>query len=122
VGTRNRVHPLGVWGWYNPTPHRFQVKYTLDMAHEREIPHYEGELQKLATEVGCLTYDQTAAFIGYLAEEMTRQSEADAARGRAKLSKELAETAALLLAANEHINEAWRISAPHMTPKERGED
>lgn len=91
------------------------------MPHRREVEHYEGELDELARNVGRLTYDQVAVFLGYLAEELAGQSEADAGRGRSRLSHEMSEAAQLLYAVLPHIHEAWRLSAPHMTPEERGE-
>lgn len=91
------------------------------MPHRREVEHYEGELDELARNIGRLTYDQVAAFVGYLAEELTNQSETDAGRGRPRLSYEVSEAAQLLYAVLPHIHEAWRISAPYMTPEERGE-
>lgn len=91
------------------------------MTHRRDIEHYEGELDELSRNVGRLTYDQVAAFLGYLAEELASQSEADAGRGRPRLSHEVSEATQLLYAVLPHIHEAWRISAPHMTPEERGE-
>lgn len=91
------------------------------MAHRRELEHYEGRLAPLAEAIGRLTYDQLSAFLGYLANELANQSEADAGRGRPKLSSEIGEASELLRAVIGHVDEAWRISAPHMTSEERGE-
>ncbi len=91
------------------------------MAHAREVEHYEGQLAPLAEAVGQLAYDQLAAFLGYLAKELADQSEADVGRGRQRLSHEIGEAQGLLQFVIAHVDEAWRISAPHMTPEERGE-
>ncbi len=92
------------------------------MSHEREIPHYEGDIQGLAQAVGRLTYDRLADFLLALSDELNEQGEADQARGRPKLSKTLLEAGTKMEGAESDIREAWRISKPHMTPKERGED
>lgn len=91
------------------------------MKHEREIPHYEGEIEALATKIGRLTFDQLGIFFGFLAEDLNKQSEADFGRNRPKLAAELAEAAHLVEQAKERIDEAWRISESHMTTEERGE-
>lgn len=92
------------------------------MSHRRDIEHYEGQVDQLASDTGRLTYDQLAAFLGFLAQELSSQSEADEKRGRPRLSHEVAQAAQHLLEAVPHIDEAWRISAPYMTPEERGEE
>ena len=90
------------------------------MKHEREIPHYEGEIDTLATKIGRLTFDQLGTFLGVLTEDLNEQSEADFERNRPKLAAELAEAAHLIEQAKERIDEAWQISESHMTTEERG--
>lgn len=92
-----------------------------DRRHEREIPGYEGDIEELARLVGRLTYDQTAKFIKTLGHELREQSEADQLRGRPKLAGSLFRAAGSIEYAAGDIDRAWEISAPHMTPEERGE-
>lgn len=92
------------------------------MDHEREVPHYEGEIDELGRIVGRLTYDQTATFIVALAADLQEQATADKGRGRAVLADQLQEAARTLDEAAAQVNQAWEICKPHMTTEERGEN
>jgi hypothetical protein len=61
-----------------------------------------------------MTYDQTSLFIEKLADDITRQADADFARGRTKLSKKLYATAEELYKAKERMDKAWKICEPYM--------
>lgn len=91
------------------------------MSHKRDIEHYEGHLDELAQDIGRLTYDQLATFLGYLARELSDQSEADKGRGRPRLSREIGEASGFISMAIPHVDAAWQLSSPHMTAEERGE-
>ncbi len=82
--------------------------------HPREAKGFEGTLRELANSIGNMTYDKTASFIGELADDITRQADADSARGREKLSSTLYATAEELYQARDRMDKAWKICEPYM--------
>jgi len=82
--------------------------------HPRTVEGFEGTLAKLAGSIGNMTYDLTASFIGELADDITKQADADSARGRKKLSSELYSTAKELYEARDKMYVAWEICRPYM--------
>ena len=82
--------------------------------HPRTVEGFEGTLAELANSIGNMTYDQTASFIGELADDITRQADTDLARGRKKLSSELYATAEELYQAKNRMDEAWKICKPYI--------
>lgn len=90
----------------------------VDRIHEREIPGFEGDISKFATELGRLTYDQVAVFLGALAAELSQQAEGDRDRGRPSLAEDLESASDSIYEAQAHIENAWGICLPHMRPEE----
>lgn len=90
------------------------------MKHPDHIARYPGSLTDLAVEVGDLRYDVLSAFLAALSAKLGRDADADAARGRLKLATELHNAATAVDRARLRIEEAWRISAPHMGPRGTG--
>lgn len=84
------------------------------MKHPDRIVRFPGSLSDLATETGDLRYDCLALFLAALSTKIAVDGDADAARGRPRLAASLHGAAAALAEARAHIDEAWRISAPHM--------
>lgn len=83
--------------------------------HPRDIEGYEGSLAQLAKDVGNMQYDQTASFIEELADDITRQADADLGRGNSKLADKLYATANKLYEARDEMTKAWKICEPYMT-------
>lgn len=71
-------------------------------------------MEDLAKAIGNMTYDETASFIGKLADDIKRQADADLKRGRKKLATELYTTAEKLYQAKEKMDSVWKICEPHM--------
>ena len=84
------------------------------MLHKNDIDNYPGSLQSLATEIGDLRYDALAEFLQHLSAKLKLDSAADHARNRPKLATTLHNAAEAAATAKTAIDEAWRISAPHM--------
>ena len=61
-----------------------------------------------------MAYDQTASFIEKLADDLKRQADADNARGRIKLAKELYAAAEKMYGARDKMHLAWKICEPYM--------
>jgi hypothetical protein len=87
------------------------------MKHPKRIERYSGNLAELAIDVGGLSYDSLAEFLGYLGEDLSRQAKADKGKGRPKLSSELEASAVNTYEARQRIINAWKICEPRM-PKE----
>lgn len=84
------------------------------MIHETSVRKYPGTLAELATETGDLRYDALATYLKELSRKIEADGDADAARGRRKLARELHDAAAKVEQAREAIDRAWTICAPHM--------
>ena len=82
--------------------------------HPKHVEGFTGSLDELARSIGNMTYDQTATVIEKLADDITRQADADFLRGRHKLARELYATANKLYEAKEKMNTAWKICEPYM--------
>lgn len=80
--------------------------------HPTEIEGYT--LTELATQVGRLRYDALANFVQALADELERQSIADAARHRRDLACRLDAAHEDLESAAYEIGRAFKLSAKHM--------
>ena len=89
--------------------------------HSKTLKNYPDSFEKLAEQLGDLTYDSLAEFLMFLSEKMERDSIADAQRKRVKLANELEETARLLKKASGHITTAWDICEPYMDVNEKCE-
>jgi hypothetical protein len=61
-----------------------------------------------------MTYDETSSFIEKLADDITRQADADVGRDRPKLASELYATANNLYLAKDKMNSAWEICKPYL--------
>lgn len=82
--------------------------------HPRNVVGYSGSLEDLAKAVGNMTYDQTATFLQFLADDISNQAEADIGRGRKKLASKLLNVSGLLAGAKEQMDKAWKICKPFM--------
>jgi molecular chaperone GrpE (heat shock protein) len=82
--------------------------------HPKTVVGFSGTLDELAISVGNMQYNQTAAFIENLANDLRRQADADFARGRQKLAAELYATADKLNQARDSLSAAWTICKPYM--------
>jgi hypothetical protein len=80
------------------------------MIHLTEIEGFS--LEALAKDLGDLRYDALATFLQHFADKMELDAGKDAERGRAKLAKQLAQTASLLREAKTEIDDAWKICEP----------
>ena len=82
--------------------------------HLNFIKDYNGSFEELADAIGYMRYEQTAIFIEKLAENIKKQSEADKARGRIKLSNKLLSCSNKLFEAKKEMDDAWNICVPFM--------
>jgi len=82
--------------------------------HTRHVEGYNGTLDDLAKAVGNMTYDQTAAFIRKLADDIKHQADSDMKRGRKKLAEESYNAAERLYEARDNMQAAWKICEPYM--------
>lgn len=82
------------------------------MKHETNID-YKGGLDKLAEDLSRLRYDALAKFLCSLGGYITNDADKDRQRGRVKLASRLREAGRALDKATDHINVAWKISAPY---------
>ncbi|MFK7807348.1 MAG: hypothetical protein AB8F74_06035 [Saprospiraceae bacterium] len=87
------------------------------MKHQKWIRNYEGNFEKLATEIGDLRYDSLEVFLTLLSKKINQDSVKDADRKRIKLASSLELCSQNLENGAQHIKEAWRISKPFMNPK-----
>lgn len=78
------------------------------MIHKTEVD-YKGGMDKLAEDLGNLTYDSLAEFLTKLSEKLAKDSKADSDRKRPQLAKQL-------LYASRYIGNAWKLCEPHMKP------
>lgn len=88
--------------------------------HTHTVPHFLGSAQMLSQEIGDLYYDALADFLRLLAQKIEADSQADNARGRTKLAKELAICSQHIEQAAQHIDAAWNICKPFVEPSETG--
>lgn len=84
------------------------------MKHPRKVERYSGNLAELAKDVGSMSYDSVAEFLGYLGDDLSRQAKADRARGRPKLASELEASTVKVYETKQRIINAWKICEPHM--------
>ncbi len=82
--------------------------------HPKTLEGISLSLETLASSIGHLSYDQTSVFIKALADDIQKQADADAVKGREKLSTELYATAKRLYEAKEKMDLAWEICKPYM--------
>ncbi len=86
------------------------------MNHTHTVPHFVGSAQLLSQEIGDLFYDALADVLHLLAQKIEADSQADGARGRTKLAKELAACSQHIEQAAQHIDAAWAICKPFVDP------
>ncbi|MCL5018301.1 MAG: hypothetical protein M1416_00845 [Candidatus Pacearchaeota archaeon] len=84
------------------------------MNHPDKIEGYNGTLEDLAKEVGNMSYDKTAEFIGKMASNIAKQADEDFKKGKIKLALQLYKTANNLYSAKKEIDLAWKICEPYM--------
>lgn len=82
------------------------------VAHFDKIDPYS--LPELADKIGDLRYDALCVLLHHLSVKLVKDGEADAVRGRKKLSACLVLASKLVNEAKMNIEEAWRISEPFM--------
>ena len=78
------------------------------------VEKYPGTMEELAIELGDLTYDSLAKFLGLLAEKIQVDGDKDLGRGRKQLAGHLHACARDLRACEESIEQAWVICEPFM--------
>lgn len=76
-------------------------------------------LDELARQIGNLSYDKTAEFIDYLAQDLKRQADADSQKQRKKLSSKLYNAVNELNNAKSSIDSAWQICKPYMNSESK---
>ena len=86
--------------------------------HHKKLQKYPDSFEKLAEELGNLTYDSLADFLELLSEKMAKDGLADRNRNRVKLATALENSATHLKEASKEIEEAWRICKPFMKEEE----
>lgn len=82
--------------------------------HPDRVVGYKGSLGQLARAIGNMKYDKVALFIGKFADDIKRQADADSARGRKKVPKDLSGAARNLNQARKKIESAWKTCKPYM--------
>lgn len=83
--------------------------------HPRRVIGYRGSRRRLAYNVGRMTYDEVAGFLGDLAADLSRQAKDDLElRKRKKLAGRLKATAKYLSLAQTEAQAAWQICEPFM--------
>ena len=75
--------------------------------HETKID-YPGGVDKLAIDLGNLSYNALGGFLEKLSQKIKKDAEADEGRKRHYLAKQLTYSA-------KHIKNAWKICEPFMT-------
>ncbi len=81
--------------------------------HRNKLVGYKGDSEKLAHELGDLTYDSLALFLKQLSLKISKDRDADYSRGRKKLAKCLTDASVSINNASESINKAWEICMPY---------
>ena len=82
--------------------------------HNKKLENYQGTSEKLATELGDLTYDSLAIFLEQLSAKLEKDGEADFNRGRLKLAKSLRDASKNIEEASKSIETAWQICETYM--------
>lgn len=82
--------------------------------HNKQLANYEGTSEKLAIELGDLTYDSLAIFLEQLSTKLEQDGDADFNRGRLKLAKSLKDASKNIEKAAKSIETAWQICEPYM--------
>ncbi|MCF7798404.1 hypothetical protein K9M74_00720 [Candidatus Woesearchaeota archaeon] len=85
--------------------------------HPNHIKGFTGSIDELAYAIGNTTYDVSVDVLGKLADDYTRQADADKARGRVQLATQLYKTAEKLYEARDAMQQAWNICKPYMQVK-----
>lgn len=92
------------------------------MIHPKNVPNYQGTLIELANEISNMDYLSLTDFLGYLADDIYRQAEADKYRvnlidenkKRVKLASQLENVALKLHEAKTETGLAAKICKPFM--------
>ena len=84
------------------------------MKHPLDVEKYKGNLEELAKDIGKMRYDKARDLLGHLGDDIKRQADADAKKGRKKLAKELYKTADELYEARDAMGKAWKVCEPYM--------
>ena len=86
-----------------------QIRKKRKTKHLDYIEEYEGTLEDLAKDIGNITEGITAIFIGYLADDLRRQGDADTKRGYVQLVARLYDAAEILYKAKDEIEKVKEI-------------
>jgi hypothetical protein len=82
--------------------------------HPTSVEGFDGTLEELASKVARMRYDHFALFIKSLEDEVHKEAKKDDEAGRKKLGGALYQAMRALRQAKHALEEAWRISKPHM--------
>jgi hypothetical protein len=77
------------------------------------VEKYDGTLEALAKDVGAMSYDAVADFMGYLAKDLERQKEIDESMERNQLVEVEKKVLNHLYKAKEKMNIVWKICKPY---------
>ncbi len=82
--------------------------------HPDKVVGFDGSIEDLARNVGNMRYDSVERFITALADDIERQADDDAKKGRTKLADVLYATAGRLYQARDEMSNSWKICKPYM--------
>lgn len=82
--------------------------------HAIKIESYDGNLEKLANELGGLRYDALSNFLEYLSKKLEKESLADEGRNRNQLANHLKNASVSTKESAKSIKKAWKICKPFM--------
>lgn len=82
--------------------------------HPKYVRRYKGTLEELVLDISNMTYDKVAEFLYELSKELEKQGDADMARKRKMLAKQLKNAAKDVIKAKKAMDKAWKICEPYM--------
>ena len=86
--------------------------------HPDRVIGFEGSLEDLAKSIGNMQYNKVEEFVTFLADDITRQANADRQKDRKQLAERLYKTAEKLYEVRDEIRKVWKICRPYMKEKE----
>lgn len=82
--------------------------------HQGFIEGFDVSLEEAARRAGNMKYDSLAEYIGYLADDLKRQADADREKGRVTLAEGLYDVVRTLRVSQEKMEGVWKICEPFM--------